>query len=230
MTNPVGSQQTVHSHQPQHPSLRGPNPLASNSCPHFAVSFPMKGRSFQEGLDLLHQLFVATRTQRARTSPGNLSFCTLPLPVDGRASNSPDFADSTQTVTPAGVGRNAAAYRLGLRRPKGRPSFMRTIFSLSSSLSMVIWAILASRRLIGSWRSSLGRPFNAQSPPFSEPSSGTLGYTSGSSSVFGKFLTLRKSNLLERLLKGSEKYRSMVKSFSGFPSHLVSFGGMGWRQ
>jgi hypothetical protein len=158
MTNPVRGQKTVRSHQPQDPSLRAPHPLVSKPGPHLAISFPMKERGFQYALDLVHQLLVTTGTQRAPAPRGNLPCCTLPLPVDGRASNSPKFADSTQTVIPGGAGRNAAAYRLGLRRPKGRPSSMCPIFSLSSSLSMVIWPILASSRLMSSWRLSPGRP------------------------------------------------------------------------
>jgi hypothetical protein len=58
-------QELVFSHQTQNPSFRGSDASIAESGPHFAISFPMKRALGQDGLDMLHQLSIATRPLRS---------------------------------------------------------------------------------------------------------------------------------------------------------------------
>jgi hypothetical protein len=56
----VGRQELVFPHQAQDPPFRGPEPGITQSGPHLAVSFAMKGGLSQDGSDVLHQVMIAT--------------------------------------------------------------------------------------------------------------------------------------------------------------------------
>src|SRR5919199_2709609 len=159
---PLGSEQPVLAHQPQHAAAGGADPGHAQSRPDLAIALAVKAAGAEALADDHDQLAVAHRADRTGAAGGPRRAM---MPVHAGATDAADPGDPRQSIRAAARGRAHPAHRLDRRRAKAPPASSRAIFSASNSRSSISSPSLAFSRSASRAFASVGFVASAASPP-----------------------------------------------------------------